>query len=104
MRDKAHIGPDRGFLRQNIAGVRTGEHGKGYGRSQQSAGLCRELWHHELEQRTEKPDVAEKQADDTELSKEEFFARVDEAREQIRQGEAHSFATVEELDKYIRSL
>ena len=48
--------------------------------------------------------VAEKQADDTELSKEEFFARVDDAREQIRQGEAHSFATVEELDKYIRSL
>ena len=48
--------------------------------------------------------VAEKQADDTELSKEEFFARVDEAREQIRQGEAHSFATVEDLDKYIRSL
>ncbi len=48
--------------------------------------------------------VAEKQADDTELSKEEFFARVDEAREQIRQGEVHSFATVEELDKYIRSL
>ena len=48
--------------------------------------------------------VAEKQADDTELSKEEFFARVDEAREQIRQGEANSFATVEELDKYIRSL
>ena len=35
--------------------------------------------------------VAEKQADDTELSKEEFFARVDEAREHIFQCDCKCF-------------
>ncbi|MBR3947149.1 MAG: hypothetical protein IKJ56_08650 [Bacteroidales bacterium] len=48
--------------------------------------------------------VSEKEADDTELSKEEFFARVDASREEVMQGKAHSFANVQELDKYIRSL
>ncbi len=48
--------------------------------------------------------VSEKETDDTELSKEEFFARVDASREQAMQGKVHTFANVEELDKYIRSL
>ena len=48
--------------------------------------------------------VAEKERDDSEFSKDEFFAMVDASREQVRQGKAHTYANVEELDKYIRSL
>ena len=44
--------------------------------------------------------VREKQTDDTLLSKEEFFARVDEAAK----GPSRRFANTEELDQYIRSL
>ena len=48
--------------------------------------------------------VAEKQADDTALSKEEFFARVDEAREQVRQGKVHRIESKEELKNFLNSL
>ena len=44
--------------------------------------------------------VAEKQADPTELTREEFFARVETARKQP----GKRFANVEELDQYIKSL
>ena len=44
--------------------------------------------------------VTEKQADPTEFSREEFFARVERARKQS----GKRFANVEELDQYIRSL
>ena len=44
--------------------------------------------------------VTEKQADHTEFSREEFFARVERARKQP----GKRFANVEELDQYIRSL
>lgn len=43
--------------------------------------------------------VSEKQ-DPTRYTKEEFFARIDKARQQP----GKSFANVEELDKYVRSL
>ncbi len=48
--------------------------------------------------------VAEKQADDTELSKEEFFARVDESREEARQGKVHRIENKEELRNFLNSL
>lgn len=48
--------------------------------------------------------VAEKEADDTELSKEEFFARVDESREQARQGKVHRIGSKEELRNFLNSL
>ena len=44
--------------------------------------------------------VAEKQAAPTELTREEFFARIEEARKQP----GKRFDSVEELDKYIQSL
>lgn len=44
--------------------------------------------------------VAEKQADSTEFTREEFFARINEARKQP----GKRFDSVEELDRYIRSL
>lgn len=44
--------------------------------------------------------AAQKQADPTLMTKEEFFARVDEARK----GPSRRFASIEELDQYIRSL
>ena len=48
--------------------------------------------------------VAEKQADDSELSKEEFFARVDEAREEACQGKVHRIESKEELKNFLNSL
>ena len=48
--------------------------------------------------------IAEKKADPTLLSKEEFFARVDEAREQIKQGKSISFSTPQEMNKWLNSL
>jgi hypothetical protein len=48
--------------------------------------------------------IAEKKADPTLLSKEEFFARVDEAREQIRQGKSISFSNPQEMNKWLNSL
>ena len=38
------------------------------------------------------------------MSKEEFFAQLDEAKNEIANGKGKSFANVEELDHYIRSL
>lgn len=46
----------------------------------------------------------EKQATHTLLSEEEFFARVDEARGQIKQGKSISFSTHQEMNKWLNSL
>ena len=45
--------------------------------------------------------VAEKEKDPTLLSKEDFFARVDEAREQIKRGEGIEMLPNETLDEFI---
>ena len=47
--------------------------------------------------------VREKE-DPTLMSKEEFFAQIDEAEREIAEGKGKSFANVEELDRYIRCL
>jgi hypothetical protein len=48
--------------------------------------------------------VSEKEADPTLLTNEEFFARVDEAREEIRQGKGKHFSTPEEMNAWLNSL
>lgn len=48
--------------------------------------------------------AAEKQADPTLLTKEEFFRRVDEGREEIRRGEGIRFSDREEMNKWLNSL
>jgi hypothetical protein len=48
--------------------------------------------------------VAEKQADPTLMTKEKFFARVDEAREEIRQGKGKRFTNPEEMNAWLNSL
>ena len=48
--------------------------------------------------------VAEKQNDTTLMTEEEFFARVDEAKQEIADGRGHSFGSIEDLDKHIRAL
>ncbi len=48
--------------------------------------------------------VAEKQADPTEYSKEDFLAKIDNAKREIAEGKYHRYSSVEDLDKYIRSL
>ena len=47
--------------------------------------------------------VREKE-DPTLMSKEEFFANIDEAKKEIANGKGKTFDNVEELDRYIRSL
>ena len=46
--------------------------------------------------------VSEKETDPTLLSKEEFFARVDEAREQIKRGEGVEMLPDESLDEFLK--
>ena len=46
--------------------------------------------------------VAEKEADPTLLTKKEFFARVDEAREQIKRGEGVEMLLNESLDEFLQ--
>ena len=46
--------------------------------------------------------VAEKKADPTLLTKEEFFARIDEAREQIKRGEGVEMLPDESLDEFLQ--
>lgn len=48
--------------------------------------------------------LAKEKSDPTLMTKEEFFARVDEARREYDEGKYHTFDTVGDLDRYIRSL
>lgn len=48
--------------------------------------------------------LAEPKADPTLMTKEEFFARVDEAREQIRRGECKRFTNHEQMSAWLNSL
>lgn len=48
--------------------------------------------------------LAAKKADPTLMTKEEFFARVDEAREEIRQGKGKRFSNLEEMNAWLNSL
>ena len=45
--------------------------------------------------------AAEKENDTTLLSKEEFFARIDDAREQIKRGEGVEMLPDESLDEFL---
>lgn len=46
--------------------------------------------------------LAAKKQDETLMTKEEFFARVDEAREEIRQGKGIKMLPNETLDEFLR--
>jgi len=48
--------------------------------------------------------AAQKQEEDSQMTKEEFFARVDEAKQEIADGKGRSFTNIEELNRHIRSL
>ena len=48
--------------------------------------------------------AAQKKADPTLMTKEEFFRRVDEAREEIRQGKGRRFSSPEEMNAWLNSL
>jgi len=48
--------------------------------------------------------AAKKKADPTLMTKDEFFARVDEAREEIRQGKGKRFSDPEEMNAWLNSL
>ena len=45
-----------------------------------------------------------KKEDETLMTKEEFFRRVDEAREEIRQGKGRRFSSPEEMNAWLNSL
>ena len=48
--------------------------------------------------------VMERKADSAAMTKEEFFARVDESLEQARQGRVHRIESKEELHQFLNSL
>ena len=48
--------------------------------------------------------VKEREADPTLMTKEEFLARADEAREEIRQGKGKRFSNPEEMNAWLNSL
>ena len=48
--------------------------------------------------------LATKKDDPTLMTKEEFFRRVDEAREEIRQGKGLRFSNLEEMNAWLDSL
>jgi hypothetical protein len=45
--------------------------------------------------------VAEKQADPTKFTREEFFARIEESRQQAREGKVHRMLPGETLDEFL---
>jgi hypothetical protein len=48
--------------------------------------------------------VAEKEADPTEMTPEEFFARVDKAERQIAEGKGITFTNRDDMNKWLNSL
>ena len=48
--------------------------------------------------------VAEKEADPTEMTREEFFARVDKAERQIAEGQGITFTNHDDMNKWLNSL
>lgn len=48
--------------------------------------------------------VAEKEADPTEMTREEFFARVDKAERQIAEGKGITFTDHDDMNKWLNSL
>ena len=48
--------------------------------------------------------LAAEKEDSTLMTKEEFFARVDKAREEIRQGKGKRFSNPEEMNAWLNSL
>ena len=48
--------------------------------------------------------VAEKKADPTEMTREEFFAHVDKAERQIAEGKGITFTNRDDMNKWLNSL
>ena len=48
--------------------------------------------------------VAEKEADPTEMTREEFFERVDKAERQIAEGKGITFTNRDDMNKWLNSL
>ena len=48
--------------------------------------------------------AATKKTDPTLMTKEEFFAQVDEAREQIKRGEGITFTNLEDMNAWLNAL
>lgn len=48
--------------------------------------------------------VAEKQADPTKLTREEFFARVDKAEKEIAEGKGITFTNKDDMNAWLNSL
>ena len=48
--------------------------------------------------------VAEKQPDPTELTREEFFARIDKAEKEIAEGKGITFDNLDDMNKWLNAL
>jgi len=57
-----------------------------------------------LAARLQESSRAAKQKDDSLMTKEEFFASIDEAREQIKRGEGVTFTNLDEMNAWLNAL
>ena len=48
--------------------------------------------------------LAAQKQDSAQMTEEEFFARVDEAKQEIASGKGRKFGSIEDLDRHIRAL
>ncbi|MBQ9666816.1 MAG: hypothetical protein IJV33_10150 [Bacteroidaceae bacterium] len=48
--------------------------------------------------------VAERKADPTEMTREEFFARVDKAEREIAEGKGTTFTNLDDMNRWLNSL
>ena len=48
--------------------------------------------------------ASEKQSDSTEMSREEFFTRLDKAEQQIANGQCHTFDNAKDMNAWLKSL
>jgi len=48
--------------------------------------------------------VAERKADPTEMTREEFFARVDKAEREIAEGKGRTFTNLDDMNRWLNSL
>lgn len=48
--------------------------------------------------------VAERKADPTEMTREEFFARVDKAEREIAEGKGKTFTNLDDMNRWLNSL
>ncbi len=69
-----------------------------------SLSACNQEWLAARLQESSRRARANAKKDETQMSETEFFAQVDEAREQIKQGEGVSFTNLDDMNAWLNAL